>query len=238
MKLFWKPIPVLSLLTCLVMTACSAIPFIAPQGPPATPTPPSDSLLLNVPIFEHSLAAGESVPGTRLTYVGRNGDAFDVQIDGLPATKKIADSFFWSGTVAPGIFANYNLRIVGEILGKLSTAGSIELVVFNPVPIEVESIPTENAATHFGPIAVSYQMPEGYQIPGSTLSYVGMETQAGNEMAKLSGLSGHPLLAFGDSLVWNGRLLDKTYIHYALRASSINEYGLTLTGTADLWIMP
>jgi hypothetical protein len=236
-KSIWKPIIVLVMLFSFTTLACS-VPFVGPKEPPATPTPTGDTLTLNVPLFDHNLAPGTAVPGTRLEYLGRNGDGFNVRIDGLAATKKAGDSFFWSGAVAPGVHANYNLRILAEILGKMSTAGSIELIVFNPVPAEVESLPTETAVLHYSTIGISYQMPPGYQIPGSTLTYVGMTTQAGSELAELSGISGYPLLALGDSLVWNGRLLDNTYIHYDLRVSTINEYGLTLIGTADLWITP
>ncbi len=227
-----------ALLLLLTTLACAVPSFSTPKGPPATPTPMGNTLTLNVPVYEETLAPGESVPGTRLEYVGKNGNTYDVRIDGLPANKKLGDSFLWGGTIAPGVFANYKLRLGTELLGQLPTAGPVELLIFNPVPIEVETIPTENVQLHFGLIAVKYQMPPGFQIPGSTLTYVGTKMQAGSELAELSGLSGYPLLATGDSLVWSGRLLDNVYIRYDLRVFEINEYGLTLIGTADLWITP
>jgi hypothetical protein len=225
------------LIWAFVSLACS-VPFITSSEPPATPTPVGDTIIYNMPAFAYDLAAGESVPGTRLDYVGKNGDTFDVRIDGLAATKRSGDSFIWSGTVAPGVFANYNLRITTEALGKLPVVGSVELIVFNPAPVEVDTIPSDTAILRYRLINGSYQMPPGTQIPGSTLTYVGMTKQAGSDVAELSGLSGYPFLARGDSLVWSGRLLNNVYVRYDWRVLDIDEFGLNLTGTADLWITP
>lgn len=227
------------LLLGLVSLACT-VPFIGPQEPPPTPTPVGDTITYKIPppAFVYNLAPGEFVPGTRLEYVGKNGDAYDVRIDGLAARKRIGDSFIWSGTVAPGVFANYNLKLTTEVLGKLPVAGSVELLVFNPAPAEVSSVPTETTQLHYNLITANYQMPPGHLIPGTTLTYVGMTTQAGSEVAELSGLTGYPYLARGDSLVWMGRLLDNVHVRYDWRVLDIDEYGLNLTGTAELWINP
>jgi hypothetical protein len=37
-------------------------------------------------------------------------------------------------------------------------------------------------------------------------------------------------------LRWQGSLLDNVYIVYSLRVLGINDDGLRLTGTADLWV--
>ena len=225
------------LLLALTTLACS-VPFIGPPEPPATPTPSGDTIIYKVPAYAYDLSAGESVPGTRLEYVGKSGDTFDVRIDGLAANKRGGDSFIWSGTVAPGVFANYNLRITTEALGKLPVVGNVELLVFNPAPVEVDTIPSDTAKLRYRLINANYQMPPGTQIPGSTLTYVGMTNQAGSDVAELSGLSGYPFLARGDSLVWSGRLLNNVYVRYDWRVLDIDEFGLNLTGTADLWITP
>ncbi|MCA9924452.1 MAG: hypothetical protein KC421_18875 [Anaerolineales bacterium] len=227
------------LLLGLLSLACS-VPFLGPEEPPATPTPMGDTLQYKIPApaYVYNLAPGESVPGTRLEYVGKNGDAYDVRIDGLAATKRIGDSFIWSGTVAPGVSANYNLKLTTEVLGKLPVAGSVDLLIFNPAPIEVSTVPVESALLNYRLISTNYQMPPGAGIPGTTLTYVGTTTQAGSEVAELSGLTGYPYLARGDSLAWTGKLLNNVYVRYDWRVLDINEFGLDLTGTAELWITP
>lgn len=217
--------------------ACSS-PFGGPAAPEPTPTPLGDTLTFNIPTYARNLEPGETVPGTRLRYIGREGDAHLVSIDGLQARKRVGDSFLWSGTIAPGVYATYNLRLTTEAFGKLPVVGPVEVVVFNPRPAEVTAVPTEQARLHFDLIAVNYRVQQGGRVPGSSLVYEGITTQVGEELAQMSGLSGYPLLALGDSLNWTGRLLDNVYIAYNLRVLSINENGLRLGGTAEMWITP
>ena len=58
-----------------------------------------------------------------------------------------------------------------------------------------------------------------------------------SQLAQLSGMSGYPYLALGDSLVWTGRLRENVYIRYSLRVTGLSEDGLRLAGTADLSII-
>lgn len=224
------------LLLLLAALACSP-PFGESNEPPPTPTPLGDTLVFNIPTYGRNLQPGDTIPGTRLTYVGREADGYRVSIDGLAATKRIGDSFLWSGTVAPGVFANYNLRLTTETFGRLPVVGQVELLVLNPQPAAVTAVPTEQARLHYDLITVNYYMQPGGAVPGSTLVYQGIITQAGEELAQMSGLTGYPLLALGDSLNWTGRLLDNVYISYSLRVLSIDEHGLRLGGTAQMWII-
>ncbi len=220
--------------------AC-VVPGVGSNDPVPSPTPLGDTLTFSIPVYTNQLEPGDTVPGTRLHYVGRSGDAHQVTIDGLEATKRMGDSFVWNGVLAPGVYANYNLRLATAVLGKLSVAGSVELIIFNPEPSEMSLTPAiTGAAAYYDNILVNDLIPPGRFIPGTTLVYEGISTQGegqqASQMARLSGLSGYPLLALGDSLVWTGQLRDNVYIRYSLRTMSMNEDGLRLSGKAEMWI--
>ena len=236
-------------LLTLPALACSApaipeIPFIQPSEtatPDLPPTPVGDMLSFLVPAYAINLDPGETVPGTRLTYVGRSGDAFEASIDGLTALKRSGDSFFWSGVVAPGVYANYNLRLTTSLFGGLPVAGPVELVIFNFDPYELASSEDPDARLHYGNLVMDYTVPVGIAVPGTTLTFEGVEMQGiGNQSGKLarfSGLLGYPNIAVGDSLVWMGRLRENVVVRYNLRALSFDERNIHLVGTGDLWIL-
>ncbi len=232
---------VLFALLALTALACSTadLPGISQPTVEPTPTLPGDTLKLTAPVFTYTLAPGETIPGTQLTYVGPDGDAFDVLINNLPAVKRAGDSFIWSGIVAPGVFANYNLRLTTNILGGLPVAGPVELVVLSPQPVETGTLPAETPRLRYGEIAINYLVPTGREIPGTTLVYQGLSQPAGGGdlLGLLSGGQGYPYLATGDSLVWTGRVRDKVYLRYNLRAASVTQENLRLLGTAEMWVM-
>lgn len=239
-----RPQSVLSILylaLSLVLGACSLVPGLGPSGPPPSPTPMGDTLSYTIPAYTINLSPGDTVPGTRLQYVERRDDGYLVRIDGLEATKRLGDSFFWSGVIAPGVFASYNLRLTTDVFGKLPAAGPVEVIIFNPEPMEA-ALPPELAGipSMYSNILIDYQMPPGMTIPGTTIIYEGIVTQGdgqqATELAQLTGTSGYPYLALGDSLVWSGRLRENVHVRYNLRVTTLNEYGLRLSGTAELWI--
>lgn len=220
--------------------AC-VIPGVGSSAPPASPTPLGDSLSFLIPAYTISLAPGDFVPGTRLHYLGRQNGAYQVTIDGLSATKRIGDSFIWNGVMAPGVYANYNLRLTTAVFGALPVAGPVEIIVFNPEPVGLAlTAAVISAQPYFANIFVDYRIPPGRTIPGTTLVYEGIvsqgEGQQTSQLAQLSGLTGYPYLALGDSLIWTGQLRDNVYIRYSLRAAAISENDLRLAGTAELWI--
>ncbi len=232
----------LSLLLALALSACSVLVpgLVGNSGPAPTPTPLGDTLSFNNPAFTYSLAPGEFIPGTQMQYVEREGDAYKVRIDGQEALKRTGDSFIWNGVLAPGVYGNYNLRLTTIILGGLPVAGSLEVTVFYPNPVQLETLPDRSAALTFNNAVINYLIPAGRQIPGTTLVYEGMIEQGVGDQttrqAQLSGMTGYPYLAVGDSLRWQGSLLNNVYIAYSLRVLGISEDGLRLTGTADLWV--
>lgn len=240
---------ILIILLLLPALACSIptlpkVPFIFPEEPAPpdlVPTPVGDTLSFLAPAYAINMEQGKTVPGTRLTYVGRSGDSYEVTIDGLTALKRRGDSFFWSGVVAPGVYGNYNLRLSTSLFGGVPVVGPVELIIFNPNPFELASGEDPDAWLHYGNLVMDYTVPAGNSVPGTTIVFEGMETQGiGNqstELARLRGLSGYPKIAVGDSLVWMGKLRENVIVRYNLRALSFDERNIHLLGTGEIWIL-
>ncbi len=236
----WSLVGFIGLLA-LVTLAC-AVPGFDGDKPNATPTAVGDTMYFNIPAYTYQLSPGEAIPGTGLLYKDRQADAYEVSIDGQTTLKRSGDSFYWSGVLAPGVFANYNLRLTTSVFGSMPVAGPVEIIVLNPVPVEVTSVPINENTMAFSNIVADYTVPVGYTVPGTSLVYEGIEErgQGGQltDFARLSGTSGYPYLALGDSLVWTGKLHDNIYIRYNLRVTSVKEDNLRLSGTAELWALP
>ena len=228
-------------LMALATLAC-AVPGFDGDNPNVTPTAVGDTMYFNIPAYTYQLSPGEAIPGTGLQFKDGQGDAYEVSIDGQTTLKRSGDSFYWSGVLAPGVFANYNLRLTTSVFGSMPVAGPVEIIVLNPVPVEVTSVPINENTMAFSNIVADYTVPVGYTVPGTSLVYEGIEErgQGGQltDFARLSGTAGYPYLAFGDSLVWTGKLHDNIYIRYNLRVTSIKEDNLRLSGTAELWVLP
>jgi len=220
------------LIVLLIVPSLScAVPGINPDPtPPPEPTPEGDTLFfqatLNTPLQE-----GANILGTRIVYVQTVGDLHEFSIDGLQAYRQPGDSLTWRGVVAPGVFGDYRLRLRSDFLGRLQAEGPVDLAILNPTPVEIPPTQIPPAAIHLDGITANYYVPRGARIPGTTLIYEGLQ----NDLAELSGTAGYPFFAQEDSLLWSGHLRDNVYIRYNLRFSSLDENGLALTGTAELW---
>lgn len=223
-------------LIILASLACTFNPGGEPTQP-ATPTAPPDQLVtFHLPIYSATLNPGETIRGTKMTYIGREGEIYNVSIGGLPAAKRIGDSFTWKGVIAPGVFGDFNLRISPTLRSdNLLAAGSAELIVLNPIPVELgNDYNVIDPQLNYSNLVVDYQVPSGSQVPGTTLIYEGLVDQG----AKLGGTSGFPIRAVGDSLIWTGRLRGNVVIRHSMRVASADENRLHLVGTAELWITP
>lgn len=217
-----------------------SIPGLVEPTPVGSPTPMGDTISYLAPAYTKSLQPGESVPGTQLTYIGSTDGGYEVAIGGQRAIKKTGDSFYWSGVIAPGVFANYNLRLTTSFFGGMPVAGPVELIVLFPEPQPLPLDEDPDAKLHLGNIVIDYHVPLSKTIPGTTLVYQGMESQGlGNQsttLARIGGLTGYPNLAIGDSLVWSGRLRDNVAIRYNLRVVSFDEESIRFVGAGELWI--
>ena len=227
---------VLILVSLLVMAAlaCTIGTGGAPAPTAAATVPPDQVVAYRLPIYTATLKPGETVKGSKLTYVGREGDVYNVTIGGLPAAKRVGDSFAWKGVTAPGVIGDFKLRISPTLRGDdLLAAGTAEILVLNPIPVELNNdFNVAESLLHFSNIAVDYEVPIGAQIPGTTLLF----EAATDSGAQLDGTKGFPIRALGDSLIWTGRLRGNVVVRYSLRVASLNENSLRLVGTAELWI--
>lgn len=232
MRKLWQQLSLLIILLAASTLACG-VPGLNPAPtPPPEATPEGDTLFLSAN-YNASLEPGSAIPGTRIVYVQAVSDLHEFTIDGLQAFRRPGDSLTWRGVVAPGVFGDYRLRLRSDFLGRLAAEGQVELAILNPAPVEVPPTQTPAAAIYVDGITANYYVPQGARIPGTTLVFEGIQ----NGLAELSGTAGYPFLAADDSLLWSGQLRDNVYIRYDLRVSSLDEDGLALTGTAELWAM-
>jgi len=234
----------LILLLLLSTLACS-VPGLPPgilvsPEPPALPTPLGDSISYLVPAYAANLQPGETIPGTQLSYIDRSNEAFEVEIGGQRAIKRIGDSLYWSGVIAPSVFGNYRLRLTTSLFGSLPVAGPVELVVFYPQAVQAPAPVDVQERLKFNNIVLDYRVPLYGTVPGTTLVYEGLDQQGvggqSTRLARIGGLGGYPNVAVGDSLVWNGRLRENVHVRYNLRVLSLDENSLRLVGTGELWI--
>jgi hypothetical protein len=237
----FKAIGGFALLVVLATLACG-LPGSQPAGPLPTPTPMGDVLVFNLPDYNYNLEPGAVVPGTRLEYVGREGDIYHVKIDNLAATKSASGSLIWNGVMAPGVYGNFNLRLNTPLLGGLQARGPVDITIYLPNPMPRPTPPlNEEIALSISNLQVAYLVPEGRQIPGTTLVFERIVSQGeggqATQLAQLSGLSGYPYLATNDSISWLGNLRDNVVVRYSLVTTAIDENGLHLNGTAELWIL-
>lgn len=225
-----RKISLLIMLLALPTLACAVPQISLNPTPPPEPTPEGDILFFNAN-YSVPLEPGATVPGTRIHYVQEMGELHEFTIDGLQAIRQPGDSLTWRGIIAPGVFGDFRLRLRGDFIGRLQAEGQVELAIFNPTPIEIPPTQTPQAAINMQGIVVDYYVPQGARIPGTTLIYEGMR----NDLAELSGTAGYPFFAREDSLLWSGKLRDNVYIRYNLRVAGLDENGLALRGTAELW---
>ncbi len=231
---FWTVFLIIFLPGVLI-SGCS-LPFLGDDDK-ATATPsPDDIVSLKLPLYRITLDPGESVPETQLHYVGRDGPAYLVTLDGLEANKRVGDSLNWRGIIAPGVATEYKLRVLPTFSSTtLLALGSVELNIMNPKPVFLENPAADTSATlHFDNAEIDFSIGQGGTVPGTPFVFVGM-TEDG---AQFSGVEGYPYRDLGDSLNWTGRLRGNVTIQYDMRVVSIKDETVRLLGKGELWISP
>ena len=214
------------------MLACAVPGFNADPTPPPEPTPPGDMIFYTAP-YSVPLQAGTYIPGTQVGYVQSSGELHELLIDNLRAYRQVGDSLTWSGIIAPGVHGDYRLHLQASFTGALQAEGEVRLAILNPTPVEIPPTTTPQGSIVFSGIPVTYVVPVGSRIPGTSLVYVGER----NGVAELSGTISYPFFAVEDSLIWVGKLREEVTVRYNLRVNRMDDYGLHLTGTAELWVM-
>lgn len=230
-------IGIFGMLLILSMLACSVPGFTTPGATP-TPTNDSDFLTFSVPApgYAISLNPGDRVPGSRLQYLGQEGDAYRVKIGGQESLKRIGDSFTWAGIVGSGVYGEYNLRLTSTLLGPLPVAGGVRLTILDWEPIQITSLPDLTNALHIGNLFINYSINKGEVIPATDMIYNGTVQQGSTEYAQFSNISGSSNFLIGDFVGWSGSLRENVFLSYSLRITSFDEDRIILTGTADIWI--
>ena len=115
-------------------------------------------------------------------------------------------------------------------------AGTVEVTVLNPLATALDALPEWPNAIRYNNIVLAHNVPVGWTIPGTTLVYDGVSTQGDVDSARLTGLTGHPLFALGDSITWIGTLQVNVAIRYTFRVVNFSENSLQLAGTAEILV--
>jgi hypothetical protein len=183
--------------------------------------------------FERSIPAGQTLPGTDIKYIGKTEEGAQMSIGGQTAIKRTLDSLTWHGDVAPGVNIDYSLRVLTFDSQSLDAGGTAKVVITNATPQAVSPTSLPNDALTFKGV-VSYNVPKGKTIPGTTITYEG-KTPDG---AQLGGIEGYAFRQEADSILWTGQLADKVFLGLDLRVALFTDSSLRTTGTATLFIAP
>ena len=183
--------------------------------------------------FERGIPAGQSLPGTDVKYLGKTEQGAQMSIGGQTALKQTLDSLTWHGEPVPGVSVDYNLRVISFDDKVLQTGGTAKVIINNAEAQAVSpaSLP-QDALTFKG--VVTYNVPQGKTIPGTTITYDG-KTPDG---AKLGGIEGYAFRKEADSIAWLGKLSDKCFLELDLRLLVYTDSAMQVTGTATLYLRP
>jgi hypothetical protein len=210
----------------LLAAGCDRLPGAAAPTPEAGP----GQAAFTQPVYISYLKAEEYLPGSAVQYLGEVEGGYAVLIDGERAVKKTGDSLNWKGVVARGVSFDYQLRIIGVILGQFEATGPLTIVVDDVQPADSE-LP-ERADLHFDRLVINTSAQAGENFPWLTIGYAGLEESG----ARLTGVEGYAYREVGDSVDWQGRLRDNVWLKVNLRVSSASEDELRLFGAGEIWI--
>lgn len=228
------------ILLLTAVTGCTLLPTETGIVPTATPV--GDMISFNIPLYSTSMSPNSSISGAPMRYLRRSGDAYTMEINWMPIDKRVGDSFNWQGVIAPGVYANYNLRLTTAILDSLPVAGSVEFLIFNPQPRDIPLPADRSAYLAFNNVVVDYLAPVGREIPGTTMIYDGVVTTGQGDFATTVAKLVSPLntrqLSAGDSFTEIGAIRDNVFVEYNVRVIRFDENTIHLTGLATLWINP
>lgn len=227
---------VLALITLL--SACDLLGG-GEEDPSVSPEPEENRVVFTAP-YRAVLDEGETVPGARLQYVGKDDEGILVRIDGQNIHKKSGDSFNWrgaallnaDGSTASGVELDFNLRVVGVVLDVFQAWGDVDIIVSDPAPVRSE-LP-EDAPLVFSAAVASYAVARGEFIPGTTYTYLGKSEKG----AEFGGVEGYPYREVADSLDWSGQIRSNVFVDLTMRVSTIQDEEATLLGTATIWLFP
>jgi hypothetical protein len=188
-------------------------------------------LLYTAP-FETGIERDSNLPGTGIRYLGLSDKGAEILIDDQIAFKQKGDSLDWKGIPVENVDLDLSLRVLWVTEQTLYVAGTAKANVRDPMP-EAAFIPTE-ARVEYSNAPVTYQVKKDDHIPGTVVKYVGKA----EEGIELSGVEGYPYRKLGDSIVWEGKLLEGVFLQLNVRVLFIAEDFINVTGTATLLLTP
>ncbi|MCO5185116.1 MAG: hypothetical protein M9928_08920 [Anaerolineae bacterium] len=228
----------------VLLAGCSIGTGATPTPAPATQTSvavtatqaaiPTDMLTYRTTSYTAMVSLTKSVPNTQIRYANKQSDLFELNINGFAAFVRSGDTISWRGLVAPSLYTSYQLIVSPGSEIDMFTQGSVDIVVFNPVPVELFNLPLLNNPGTFTGLQLQYVVPIGQRIPGTTMVYQGTS----NGEVQFSGTSQYPISSVGNSLNWLGQLGQNIYVRYNLVITSASETELQLSGTGEMVYIP
>ena len=182
--------------------------------------------------FETGIERGADLPGTGIRYLGLSDKGAEILIDDQTAFKQKGDSLGWKGNPVGNVDLNLSLRVLWVTEETIYVGGTAKATVRDPMPEEVP-IPTE-PPVKYSSAPVTYRVKKGDYIPGTLVKYVGKN----EEGIELSGVEGYPYRKLGDSVVWEGKLLEGAFLQLNVRVLFIASDFINVTGTAALLLAP
>ena len=182
--------------------------------------------------FETGIEKGSDLPGTGIRYLGLSDKGAEILIDDQTAFKQKGNSIGCKGNPVGNVDLNLSLRVLWVTEETLYVGGTARATVRAPMP-EAASIPTE-PPVKYSSAPVTYQVKKGDYIPGALVKYVGKH----EEGIELSGVEGYPYRKLGDSVVWEGKLLEGVFLQLNVRVLFIAEDFINVTGAAALLLTP
>ncbi|MCS7251696.1 MAG: hypothetical protein NZ572_04575 [Thermoflexus sp.] len=179
--------------------------------------------------YRIDLEAGQALPGTEVRYLGIGPHGARVLIDGHEVIRLSGDSIEAEARPHPTLKLRYVLRVYAYDEQALHAIGTMRVELWEAQP-RVASLPSKSVARFTAP--VTYRVPKGGVIPGTTVVFVGKE----EGRAHLEGLPGYPYRNLGDSILWTGQVHPLVYLHATLRVLFIEDAWMTVLGTAEVWL--
>lgn len=179
--------------------------------------------------YRVDLAVGQALPGTDVRYLGLGRRGARVRIEGQEAVRLAGDSIEAEVQPHPTLKLRYALRVYAYDERSLHAAGTLRAELREAQP-RAGPLPPQATARFTAP--VTYRVPKGGVIPGTTIVFVGKE----DGRARLAGLPGYPYRSVGDSILWTGQIHPLVYLNATLRVLLIEDAWLTVVGTAEVWL--
>lgn len=180
--------------------------------------------------YRVDLRVGQALPGTEIRYLGIGPQGARVRIDGQEVIRLAGDSIEAETRPHPTLSLRYALRVYAYDEQTLHAIGTMRVELQEAQPRSAP-LPSKAEARFTAP--VTYRVPKGGVIPGTTVVFMAKE----EGRARLGGLPGYPYRNVGDSILWTGQVHPLVYLNATFRVLLIEDAWLTVVGTAEVWLV-